>query len=338
MKTGIYVPIPHVTGHSARLKAATVAAQKGLRMGEVDPGYELALESVLEAERLGFDIALFAERHLGPDLEAWILAAAVASHTKTIQIMPALNPDFWHPNVIAKMAATLDRIAPGRSAINFVTGWNADEARHFSSARHDDEEAKYSRAEAFIRTLRETLAASGDADLPFDSSQPFSPAAVPLVPASSAPPIYTVSRSNRGLEMVAKVADHWFVDYGSDPTRPFKDVLEQAAGSVADMKQRMARHRRSIGLCLSAFIVPAASEQEGWSRIETMRSEALKCTPHLAGPQWGAVGAQLVGPAELIRERLQAYHEIGIELALLKYIPEPDALQTIAQIVMPVAK
>lgn len=76
---------------------------------------EAAREIVLRAEESGFDLVLVAERHRGPDLEAWILTAALASLTSRIRIMPAVYPGLWHPTLIAKMAASLDRIAPGRS-------------------------------------------------------------------------------------------------------------------------------------------------------------------------------------------------------------------------------
>ncbi len=161
MKTGIYVPIPPryrplaAAERGGRGRTAWARTRRGR-----PPGYRLALDSVLEAESLGFDIALFAERHLGTDLESWLLASAVASHTSGITVMPAMNPDFWHPNIVAKMAATLDRIAPGRSAINFVTGWNTAENTFFSTVRHADEEAKYARAESYMETLRATWAAN----------------------------------------------------------------------------------------------------------------------------------------------------------------------------------
>lgn len=335
MRTGIYVPSPHVTAHSQRLTEIDEAGTRGLPPGEVDPGYRLALDSVIEAEALGFDIALFAERHLGTDLESWLLAAAVASHTSRIQVMPASNPDFWHPNLVAKMAASLDRIAPGRSAINFVTGWNTAEQTFFSTVRHVDEDARYGRAERYIETMRATWAADADTVTELPDGAEFAPAALPLVPAGKFPPLYTVSRSARGLEMVARYSDHWFVDYGTDPQRPFAEVLETARVSIERMRERTARHDREIGFGLSAFVVPAATEAEGWERVARLRAEATARSPQLAIPQLGAVGAQLVGPPELIRERVAAFAELGIDLVLCKYLPEAGALPELASILMP---
>jgi FMNH2-dependent dimethyl sulfone monooxygenase len=337
VKTGIYVPIPHVTAHSPRLAAATAAAQRPLAPLEVDPAFTLARDSVLEAERLGFDLALFAERHLGPDLEAWVLGAAVASHTSRIQIMPASNPDFWHPNMLAKMAATLDRIAPGRSAINFVTGWSRDEQSYFSSVRHDSDEARYSRAEAFIDTMRATWSADRDTPVEVVEGAEFYPAALPLATAGEFPPIYAVSRSERGLDMVAKSADHWFVDWGSGFDRTFDEVLESARVSIDQMRERAAHYGREVGLCVSAFVLPAATEEEGWQRVDELQARTRSTTPHLVGPQLGAMGARLVGPPSLIRDRIDRFRELGVEFLLCKYVPDVDALDELADVVSPIA-
>lgn len=337
MRAGIYVPVPHVTLHSDQLATSTRAAQEPLLPTEVDPGFTLALDSTLEAERFGFDIALFAERHLGPDLEAWMLAAAVASQTSKITIMPAANPDYWHPNILAKMAATLDRIAPGRSAINFITGWGETEIQYFSEVRHASDDARYARAEAFIETMRHTWAASADSDLPTMPGAEFFPAPLPLVPAGGAIPIYAVSRRGRGLDMVARCADYWFADYGAGFERDFEDVISTFAASVADMRTRAEVHGREVKIGVSALVLPAESERAGWQLLAHRRAELERRAPHLVMASMGAAGAHLVGPPELIRERAARYEEAGAELLLCKYIPEPDALESLADCLNPIA-
>ncbi len=160
---------------------------------------------------------------------------------------------------------------------------------------------------------------------------------MPLVPPAGGfpPQLYTVSRSPRGLEMVARCADHWFVDYGTDPERPFGEVLETARVSMERMRERASRHGRTVSFGLSAFVVPATSENSGWERVARLRVEAGARSPELVIPQLGAVGAQLVGPSELIRERVAAYQEIGIDLVLCKYVPDPSALPELASILAP---
>ena len=68
--------------------------------------------------------------------------------------MPAVHPGLWHPTLIAKMAACLDRLTTGRSAINLVTGWNEVEARMYGGDILLHEDDRYIRAEEFVRCMR----------------------------------------------------------------------------------------------------------------------------------------------------------------------------------------
>ena len=45
------------------------------------------------------------------------------------------------------------------------------------------------------------------------------------------PPVFTAARSERGLEMVAKVGDWWFVDYDKRATNP-QEYLEGVARAI----------------------------------------------------------------------------------------------------------
>ena len=126
MQFGLYAPVPHVTAGSKEIEQSIAGALSPLPPFEVDPAFALAKEVLCAADRAGFDIILFAERHLGPDFEAWILAAAVSSWTTRIKTMTAVHPGLWHPTLVAKMAASLDRLTRGRTAINLVTGWSSN--------------------------------------------------------------------------------------------------------------------------------------------------------------------------------------------------------------------
>ena len=79
MQFGIYAPLPHVTVGSKAIASSVAGALSPLPKGALDPAYELARDVLLEADAAGFDIILFAERHLGADLEAWVLASAISA-------------------------------------------------------------------------------------------------------------------------------------------------------------------------------------------------------------------------------------------------------------------
>src|SRR5947208_1046870 len=74
---------------------------------------------------------LIAQRFLGPDLDFWILASALATQTKSIEIMAAVHPGIIDPKVVAKLAASIDRISGGRFCVNIVNGSRPEEFQVF---------------------------------------------------------------------------------------------------------------------------------------------------------------------------------------------------------------
>src|SRR5260370_9682953 len=143
--------------HKVKTRAAEDASDKS---------FQFALDVVARAEALGFDITLIAERLLGPDLEAWMLAAALAARTKKIQIMPAVYPGMVTPQLVAKMGATLDRITGGRFAINVVNGWFQKEFELFSHGPWiESSDARSRRMDRFFR-VSEGLASEGHFPIP----------------------------------------------------------------------------------------------------------------------------------------------------------------------------
>src|SRR5262245_54393785 len=127
MRYGIWTPLPNTVQPEPALDAATAQLSTHGRAGEPDLSLEFALETIKRAEDLGFDLTLIAQRWLGNDPDCFMLGAALATRTTRMHIMPALHPGVIPPQVAAKMLATLDRLAGGRSAVNIVSGWWRDE-------------------------------------------------------------------------------------------------------------------------------------------------------------------------------------------------------------------
>src|SRR5258708_2850049 len=153
MQFGMYAPVPHVTVGSKEITRSVAGGLSPLPAGEIDPAFQLAQDVLCEADKSGFDLCLYAERHLGADFEAWILAAAISSWTKNIRAMPAVHPGLWHPTLIAKMAACLDRLTTGRMAINLVSGWNEVEHTMYVGDVVLNKYDRYVRAEEFVIVL-----------------------------------------------------------------------------------------------------------------------------------------------------------------------------------------
>ena len=61
----------------------------------------MGLDVLKKGDADGFSTTLVAARHLGPDLEAWTLATALAMHTNAIEIMVATHPGIIQAKMVA---------------------------------------------------------------------------------------------------------------------------------------------------------------------------------------------------------------------------------------------
>ena len=339
MQFGLYAPVPHVTVGSPEIEASVAGAQKPLPSGVTDPAWNLSRDLLVEADKSGFDIILFAERHLGSDMEAWILGSAISSLTSHIRSMIAVHPGLWHPQLVAKMAATLDRLSPGRMCLNLITGWNIEEHRMYGGETMLGDDDRYIRAEEFMHVVqgmwRET---------PFSYKGQFyhvEGAQLLLKPATPQPPeIFTASRSPRGLDMIAKVGDWWFLDY--DKNAPdTKAVMESLRVSMDAMRERTAKTGRKVRFAFNPFIcfgnTREAAMDHALKLITPTNAETdMRKIMSRVGP---AVKAGCVGTPDQVRDQIEAFREMGIELLLFKFPPLISELHQIRdEIIRPLRK
>jgi len=111
------------------------------------------------SETLGYDLTLVAELFMNdikgidaPALDAWSTAAALAAVTERLELMVAVRPTFHQPAILAKQAANIERIAPGRLALNVVSSWWKDEARRYG-VRFDQHDDRYARTEEWLAVV-----------------------------------------------------------------------------------------------------------------------------------------------------------------------------------------
>ena len=81
------------------------------------------------AEELGY-AALYVTDHLGRQLAPTAALAAAAAVTNTLRIGPyVFANDFRHPLIVAREAATLDRLSGGRLDLGLGAGWKQSDYR-----------------------------------------------------------------------------------------------------------------------------------------------------------------------------------------------------------------
>ena len=329
MQFGMYAPVPHVTVGSKEISRSVRGALGPLPAGEIDPAFTLAKDVLIAADESGFDLVLYAERHLGADFEAWILAAAISSWTNNLRAMPAVHPGLWHPTLIAKMTACLDRLTTGRSAINLVTGWNEIEARMYGGDILLHEDDRYIRAEEFLAVMRGMWS-----ETPFSFDGRFyqvKESQLLIKPATAAPPeIFTASRSPRGLEMVAKYADWWFLDY--DKSAADLAAVEDSLRRAMDgMTERAKKYGRKVRFAFNPFVAFGDSDEAALERAKKLLTPDepdadVRKMMQRVGP---AMKSGCIGTPQKVRDQLLKYTDMGIELFLLKFVPTVDEVLAI---------
>ncbi len=332
MRLGIWTPLPHTVRVEPEMAVAIEELSHQGKGGASDRSLGLALALVKRAEELGFATTLIAERHLGPDLEAWIMAAAMIAETSTIELMVAAHPGIVHPQLAAKMGASLDRISGGRFAINVVNGWFQKEFEVFGNDSWlDHSEARYCRMGEFMQVLKGLWCEDGfDFDGAYfrlvDAVLPIKTLQVPN------PPIYAASSARQGMDQVARHADVWFVGYepGFDSAA---QNIERIARDVAHMRERSAAYGRTLRFGISAHVICTENRKEAVSQARAL--EAYGAQDRIALVAAKGLGAGLVGTPDDIVERLSALHQIGIETPMVHFYPMRDGLETFAREIVP---
>lgn len=318
MQFGLYGTNSHVTVGSSEIAQAILESQGPLPASRQDMQFEFGLDMMLAAEKAGFDIILFAERHLGPDLTTWVVAGAIGSRLQRMRSMVAVHPGLWHPALIAKLSMSLDRICKGGMAINLVTGASEAEFQMFGGSALLNTDARYVRATEFVQLIKgawthEKFSMEGD----------FYPAhdlELRLRPRNVAPPeMFTAASSERGRDMVAEVGDWWFLPYDRNVTTT-EELLRELERSITDMTQRMKRFGRKIRFGFNPFVGFGKDSQ---SAVEATiaRIIAHEQNPDTAKIQRSMLPATLggcMGTPQEIRAQIGRFHDMGIELILFK--------------------
>jgi FMN-dependent oxidoreductase (nitrilotriacetate monooxygenase family) len=255
------------------------------------------------AERARFDFLFLAEglrlREQGGQIydldvvgrpDTFTVLAALAAVTDRLGLAGTINSTFNEPYEVARQFATLDHLSGGRAAWNVVTSWDAFTGENFRRGGFLPEEARYERAELFLRTACElfdswhgdeivadkrsgTFLADPDAgrfshhDNQFDISGRFT---VPRGPQGR-PVIFQAGDSDAGREFAAAAADAIFTRHGT---------LDAGRAFYADVKGRLARHGRTPE---SLKVLPAATFVLGDTDADAHERAALVRRQQVSG-------------------------------------------------------
>jgi FMNH2-dependent dimethyl sulfone monooxygenase len=234
--------------------------------------------------------------------------------------------------MVAKLGASLDRISEGRLAINVVNGWNVEEFQTFGNgAWLAEAQDRYRRMDEFVQVMKGLWTQD-----PFSFSGKFYRVEESRLPLRTrrapAPPIYTASRSPEGKRTIALHCDHWFVPDRGD-FRLYGETTALIRAEIADMERLAASHGRRIRYGLSANVVCAPTLEEAQARAVALEAHGRAARYNKSSV--AALGACLVGPPDLIAERIDAYERLGVELMLFQFHPMEEGLDRFAADILP---
>jgi len=313
--------------------AIVESSTRGLANGP-DKAFRFAADMVRRGEELGFETTLIAERWMGTDHSAWMLASALAAVTSRIELMVAVHPGILTPQAVAKLAASLDRISGGRAALNIVNGWWKEEFETFGHGwQPQDDDARYRRMDEFVRVLRGLW----QEDV-FDFHGEFyavNRQGVPLKPVQMPhPPIYAGTRNETGKEVIARDGDYWFVDYEPDYRKAERNIA-QAAIFIADMRKRAARHGRTLNFGMSCHVICADTAGRAVELASQLEEHGRSASNRVAFIAAKALGPGLVGTPEQIADRIRQYEMAGVGTMMMHFHPMVDGMESFARQIMP---
>jgi alkanesulfonate monooxygenase len=309
-----------------------------------DASYRRTRRLLLRAEQAGFDSTLLAEHVIHPSnteddvLETWSTIAALAEATTRIELIGAVKPLLFNPLVFAKIAANIADISDGRLAVNLVTGWFLPELEGLGldPLDHDD---RYAYSREWISTVTELWTGK---QVPI-GTRGGQPALIRPTPASP-PPLYVGGESEPGRALAAEHADVFFIN-----GRPFAETVEV----IEDLRAR-PREGAPLRFGLSAFVIARDTEAEAVAELDYLQSLSdTESRPESAGgtdPKTqmykvlsgtkrigsnGGTLAGLVGSYEQVIERIQTFHDAGIELFMLQFQPIEAELERFADKIIP---
>ncbi len=322
------------------------------------PDIEYLAQIARSAEQLGFTGVLTPTGTWCED--AWLTTAALTRETERLKFLVAFRPGSVSPTLAAQMAATYQRLSRGRLLLNVVTGGDAAEQQRFGDwASHDE---RYARTEEFLRIVRGAWSGTlfdfrGDHYEVAGAtvSAPPDPDPGPVLRRFLGRRAPDRGRPGRRLPDLGRTAGR-----GGREDRPGPPA-RRAAGRRLRFGIRL--HTISRDRAVDAWVEAArflssldpaviaraqaslrASESVGQQRMVALHGgsgDNLEISPNLwagVGLVRGGAGTALVGSHEDVADRIEEYHELGVDEFIFSGYPHLEEAYWFGEGVIPVLR
>ena len=207
------------------------------------------LEEVRAAEDAGWYGTWLADHYMpntgdttpahGDTYECWALLPALAAITERVRIGTLVSPtSVHHPALLAKRAATIDRLSGGRMILGIGAGWQLNE-HHAYGIELEPPGRRVSRFEEAIQIVRSML--SDESTTFHGSCYNLTEAPCDPKPVQSPLPILVGTRSPRMLRITARYADQWNTWATPEQAAAPRAALFEACDAVGAIPRRYGR-------------------------------------------------------------------------------------------------
>ena len=259
MEVGVFIPI----GNNGWLISETAP--------QYMPSFALNKRITQAADRYGLDFALSMIKLRGfggktqfweHNLESFTLMAGLAAVTERIKIFATAATLTLPPAIVARMAATIDSIAPGRFGINLVTGWAEAEYSQMGLWPGDSHYTKrYDYLAEYAQILRD-LFDTGVSDFKGDY---FQMTDCRVSPKASGTKIICAGSSTEGLAFTAQYADYSFaLGKGTNTPTAFADVNER-------LRAAKAKTGRDVAAYILFMVIADDTDEKAMAKWQSYR-------------------------------------------------------------------
>ncbi|MGO3742009.1 FMNH2-dependent alkanesulfonate monooxygenase [Kerstersia sp.] len=321
------------------------------------PSNEYLRSIATTSENLGYDGLLIPTG--SSCLDPWVVAASLVPVTQRIKLLVALRTSLGAPVSSARQAATLDQALHGRLLLNVVPGGDATELA--ADGVFLDHDTRYDYAAEYLTIWRRLLAGETvDVDGQYFKVKQgrnfFPPVQRPY------PPLYFGGSSAAAHELAASQVDA-YLTWGEPPAA--------VAEKFADVRERAARHGRTLKLGVRLHVIVRETNEEAWAEADRLiskltdddiaqaqknyarmdsvgqarmaalhggRRDRLEVSPNLwagVGLVRGGAGTALVGDAATVAAKLKEYADLGADTFVLSGYPHLEESIRFAELVFP---
>ena len=314
------------------------------QQGEREPNLDYLRQIVRAAELSGFD-GIMVPTASGFE-DPWLITAVLAQEVRRLRFLLTLRPGLELPAWSAHRAATLQLLSDNRLDLQVVSGSSRFEQRSLGDYLEHDE--RYARTDEFLDAFQAIWSGRrpphhgryyrGGGDHPID-------------PRAQMPAIYFGGASG-AAEHVGAAHAQTYLMWCEPPAMIAERILR--------MRELAATRGRTLRFGLRVHVFAAATDEAAWSHVERLLEEIPKDAIDRAQSQlaayesvgqsrqtglvkgrgrgarelevsanlWagvglvrGGAGTALVGSYEQVAERIEQYHQIGVDCFILSGFP-----------------